>query len=141
MSYSQIFRRLSRILRSQINDMMDGPTPEQQDLSDFDEELKRDAHSGNGTSTDETSSSGGAGRRAEGRHRPGERDDAYYYGVLGLTPDASVEEIRSRYRKLMATYHPDRAATASPEKQREAEEKASAINEAYHIIERRRGFN
>jgi DnaJ like chaperone protein len=60
--------------------------------------------------------------------------------VLGVRPDASVEDIRKAYRALMRRYHPDRLATADAETQRKAGEKAKAINEAYHILARRRNF-
>jgi hypothetical protein len=76
----------------------------------------------------------------EGRRKPGEKDDAYYYGVLGLTTSAAEAEIKKAYRKLMSQYHPDRVATLGEDLQRAASEKAMSINEAYHIIERRMGF-
>ena len=154
MSYSQIFRRINRILKSTINDVVDSFSKEEQDLHDFDEELRGDRSragdeqgrtdaSGGGRSTGgQTGSgrSGGGSQHKEGRHKPGERDDAYYYGVLGLTPDASEDEIKKAYRKLMRQYHPDRVATLGADLQAAASKKSMEINEAYHIIERRRGF-
>ncbi len=172
MSYSQLFRRLNRVIKSKVNDVLDQLTKDERDLYDFDEQL-RGAKSGanseqraageasgegqgargssGGANSGTRGSSGGAnsggtgggqraGTHSEGKRKPGERDDAYYYSVLGLTPDADVEHIRKTYRKLMAMYHPDRVATLSAAKQAEAVEKAKRINEAYQIIARRRGI-
>ncbi len=155
MSYSQILRRLSRVLQSTVNDVMDNFAKEAKDLDDFDAELRRAAPGGqtgkqDGGSARQSSQGQGSGQSSgqqksgsthqEGRRKPGERDDAHYYSILGLTPDASVEVIRKSYRKLMAQYHPDRVATLSAEKQAAAVEKAKVINEAYQIIARRRGI-
>lgn len=191
MSYSQIFRRINRMVKGEIEDLFERMTAkDREELDDFDAELagrKKTSESGDarrttsssgtsssGTSSSGTSSSGtssstggsgarsrqgaagarqsgggqsGGGQTGEGRRRhdeaqrkPGERDDAYYYTVLGLPVTASVDEIRRSYRKLMSQYHPDRVATLDADSQRRATEKAKAINEAYQIIERRRGF-
>ena len=159
MSYSQILRRLSRVLKSTVNDVIDNISQEAKDLNDFDEELRRPAReertagqqSGGQSGRSSSGQGDGGGQRAgqqkksgsthqEGRRKPGERDDAYYYGILGLTPDASVEQIRKTYRKLMGQYHPDRVASLGADKQAAAVEKAKVINEAYQIIERRRGM-
>lgn len=155
MSYSQIFRRINRILKSTINDVVDSFSKDEQELSDFDEELRNaerdgaDSSSGGRSQSDggqqrsgsrPGGKSHGSGGRKEGRHKPGERDDAYYFGVLGLTPDAGEAEIKKAYRDLMRQYHPDRVATLGPELQAAASKKSMEINEAYHIIERRRGF-
>lgn len=80
------------------------------------------------------------GPAGQGKRKPGEKDDAWYCAVLGLRSDASIEEIRKAHRALMRRYHPDRVATADAEAQRAASEKAKAINEAYHILARRRSF-
>ena len=40
----------------------------------------------------------------------------------------------------MSQYHPDRVASLGEDLQRAAVEKAKTINEAYQIIERRRGM-
>jgi cobalamin biosynthesis Mg chelatase CobN len=195
MSYSQIFRRINRMVKGEIEDLFERMTAkDREELDDFDAELagrkkttdsgeSRRTTSSSGTSSSGTTSSGtssstgGSGARSrqgaagarqsgggqsgggqsgggqtggqtgEGRRRhdeaqrkPGERDDAYYYAVLGLPVTASVDEIRRSYRKLMSQYHPDRVATLDADSQRRATEKAKAINEAYQIIERRRGF-
>ncbi len=166
MSYSQILRRINRLLKASVNDFMDTLSKDEQDLHDFDEEL-RDA-SGERQSGKESDSARGGGaqgrsagatgagragtrsggqsrggsgsQRKEGRRKPGERDDAYYFGILGITPNATEAEIKKAYRDLMRQYHPDRVSGLGPELQETASRRAQEINEAYHIIERRRGF-
>jgi curved DNA-binding protein len=51
-----------------------------------------------------------------------------YYEALGVPRDASQEEIRSAYRKLARTYHPD--VNSEPE----AEERFKEISEAYEVL-------
>lgn len=55
-----------------------------------------------------------------------ERKD--YYQVLGVSRDASEEEIRRAYRQLARQYHPD----LNPDPQ--AAEKMKEINEAYEVL-------
>jgi DnaJ like chaperone protein len=62
------------------------------------------------------------------------------YGILGVTPDASNDQIRSAYRKLAAQYHPDTVANLGEEFTTVAEEKFKLINEAYGEIRAQRGF-
>lgn len=59
------------------------------------------------------------------------------YKVLGITPNASEQEIKEAYRSLAKKYHPDNYAD-SPLKD-VAEEKMQEINEAYdNIMNQRR---
>jgi curved DNA-binding protein CbpA len=51
-----------------------------------------------------------------------------YYDTLGMSPSATPEEIKRRYRELARRYHPD--VNPSPE----AAQKIKAINEAYHVL-------
>lgn len=53
-----------------------------------------------------------------------------HYATLGISPDASREEIKQAYRSLSLQYHPD---TASPQ-DREKPEKFIAINTAYQAL-------
>jgi molecular chaperone DnaJ len=53
-----------------------------------------------------------------------------YYEVLGVTRTASVEEIKSAYRKCALKWHPDR----HPEDKAEAEVKFRESTEAYSVL-------
>jgi DnaJ like chaperone protein len=68
------------------------------------------------------------------------QEDNRAYGILGVAPDASNEQIRSAYRKLAAQYHPDTVANLGEEFTEVAEEKFKLINEAYGEIRTQRGF-
>jgi len=52
-----------------------------------------------------------------------------YYKILGVARSASEEEIKSAYRKLALTYHPDRSPGNS-----EAEKKFKEASEAYEVL-------
>ena len=58
------------------------------------------------------------------------------YSVLGVSPDASDEEIKKAYRELARKYHPDNYRN-NPLADL-AEEKMKAINEAYDAITKQR---
>lgn len=53
-----------------------------------------------------------------------------YYEVLGVTRDASEQELKSAYRRLAMQYHPDR----NPHDKAESEEKFKEITEAYGVL-------
>lgn len=58
------------------------------------------------------------------------------YSVLGVSPDASDEEVKRAYRELARKYHPDNYQN-NPLADL-AEEKMKAINEAYDAITKQR---
>lgn len=49
-----------------------------------------------------------------------------YYDILGVTRNASKDEIKKAYRKLAHKYHPDKNSGE--------EERFKSINEAYHVL-------
>ncbi len=51
-----------------------------------------------------------------------------YYSALGVARDASPDEIKRAYRKLVRQYHPDR------NKASHAEHKTKELNEAYEVL-------
>ncbi|WP_099070939.1 DnaJ domain-containing protein [Nostoc linckia] len=55
------------------------------------------------------------------------------YQVLGVSSDASVDEIKQAYKDLVQVWHPDRYAH-NPRLQRKTEAELKAINSAYEII-------
>ena len=63
-----------------------------------------------------------------------------YYKILGLSNNASQDEIKKAYRKLAMQYHPDR----NHGKEEWANEKFKEINEAFSVLgdpEKRRQYD
>jgi DnaJ like chaperone protein len=54
------------------------------------------------------------------------------YAALGITPEASDDEVKSAYRRLAAEHHPDRASDGG--------EKFRQIKDAYEALRKLRGF-
>jgi molecular chaperone DnaJ len=53
-----------------------------------------------------------------------------YYEILGVSRNATTEEIKSAYRRLAKQYHPD----MNPHNRKEAEEKFKELSEAYEVL-------
>ena len=56
-----------------------------------------------------------------------------YRKLLGVNKDAELQELKTVYRSLMKTWHPDRFIDDA-ENKLEAEEKSKLIIEAYHFL-------
>ena len=63
------------------------------------------------------------------------------YAVLGISPSATDDEVKSAYRRMAMKNHPDKVATLGPDVQKAAEEKFRQIQQAYEAIKRQRGLN
>ena len=53
-----------------------------------------------------------------------------YYQILGISRDASSEDVKKAFRQLAMRYHPDR----NPANPKEAEDKFKEINEAHEVL-------
>ncbi|MFN8258718.1 MAG: TerB family tellurite resistance protein [Bacteroidales bacterium] len=60
--------------------------------------------------------------------------------ILGLSNDASIEEIKKTYRELVKTFHPDVTLDKSEGYRKKASEKFIEINDAYEKIKKIRGI-
>ena len=63
------------------------------------------------------------------------------YTVLGISPTATDDEVRSAYRKMAMKNHPDKVATLGADVQKAAAEKFRQIQEAYETIKKERGIH
>ncbi|MGI6253326.1 MAG: J domain-containing protein [Aminivibrio sp.] len=81
---------------------------------------------------------GGAGPR----RAPGPTRKKTPYEVLGCSPSASDDEIKRRYRELLAKYHPDKFIGQNLDEEfvELASRKFQEIQEAYDALRTRRGF-
>ena len=69
------------------------------------------------------------------------RDDlASAYQVLGVSPDASDDEVKKAYRRLALEHHPDKVAALGEDIRRAAEKKFQQINDAKERIWKARGL-
>lgn len=55
-----------------------------------------------------------------------------FYSILGVAPNATAQEIKSRYRFLCHAYHPDKFS--NDVHRHTAEEEFKRINEAYRVL-------
>ena len=58
-----------------------------------------------------------------------------YYDILGVSKNATQDEIKRAYRKLSIKYHPDHQHGKSESEKKEAEEKFKELSEAYSVLE------
>ena len=57
-----------------------------------------------------------------------------YYQILGISPNATPEEIKAAWLFSIKAFHPDKFSSSSPQHQRTADTRTKAINEAYAVL-------
>jgi predicted lipid-binding transport protein (Tim44 family) len=72
------------------------------------------------------------------RDRPGPVPPREPHEVLGVSRDASSDEIRAAYRRLAARYHPDKVVHLGEEFRELAEKRFKEIQQAYQELTERR---
>jgi hypothetical protein len=81
---------------------------------------------------------GDTGDQASGRHHQGSYQDKGQawdpYRVLGITPQASLDDIKHAYRELANRYHPDKVAYLGEEFQKLAEVRFKEIQQAFEQL-------
>ena len=63
-----------------------------------------------------------------------------WYETLGVTPDATLEQIKRAYRQKISQYHPDKVANSADEIRQLAEVRSKQINAAYEFAISRPGM-
>lgn len=133
--------RLGSVLKSYLNDngegQKSGKRPSQghsdpdfnaayEELDDFLNDKKK--------RTDGEASEGAAGERA-GRNRAAPPESLNKdFAELGLGPEASFEECRAAYKKLLKIHHPDKHSQHE-NNMKKATEKSARVNAAYTRLE------
>jgi superfamily II DNA/RNA helicase len=99
--------------------------------------------SSQGNSSNSSSNSSSNQQQQSRRHNPHQNGGLTIEGalhVIGLPANASNEDIKRTYKKLMMQYHPDRVSHLDAGAQHQARDKAQRINQAYQIIKDARGL-
>ena len=76
-------------------------------------------------------------RESSLRGRTGVKDERYYSGILGLSGRMTFDDVKRRYRMLVAQYHPDKVNHLGPKLKALAEAEMTEINEAFGFFKRR----
>lgn len=86
--------------------------------------------------------SSGSYQRAHGQSRGTPQSIDQSYAALGLKADASVQQVKRAYRKLVGQYHPDKLVSRGlPEEMMDmAKKRVREINAAYDEIKSSRGI-
>jgi len=64
----------------------------------------------------------------------GKQAEESYYNILGVTREATAEEIKQAFRVLAQIYHPDKYSTLNENKRQQMENEFKTINEAYSTL-------
>lgn len=134
----QLFNRISRFVKSEVDDY---EVTSHNYNDDSDDELKRiiDELNKDKTSNEKSYDNIKDNNPQKNENNGFTLNDAYF--ILGLKPDATIDEIKSSYKQRMKEYHPDRVASLGVELKQLAEQKTQQINKAYEMIKKYRGFN
>lgn len=132
----QIFDRLGRLIKSELQSDTDftfaNLSSEDDELLKSFEELEKNKNFDNFKNSNNANSS---------NSQPNSKvDAAFAYATLGISSQATNEEIKAAYLKNIKEYHPDKVASLGVELKKLAEKKTQDINSAYNFLKTLRGF-
>jgi len=121
-----IWSRLGNVIRSYVNNDVAGKSSNRSRDPDLDaayEELDDYLNGNSGKGSSKTTT----------WKKPVPEDIKQAFRELGLTLEATAEECKEAYKKLLKTHHPDRHAK-NEENLKTATEKTSRVNAAYERL-------
>jgi DnaJ-domain-containing protein 1 len=132
-----IWDRLGSVVKSYINDdsgRIFGKTGAKRhsdpDLNAAYEELDDYLKGRDGKDSGRAGRPAGEERGKQKKAKPVPEEIRQDFAELGLEPDATAEECKEAYKKLLKTHHPDRHANHD-ENMKKATDKAARVNAAY----------
>jgi hypothetical protein len=78
------------------------------------------------------------GRHNEPEEEPTKRKKETPHSILGVSPEATPEEIKKAYKKLARQYHPDFQTNADAATKKQAATMFNKINEAFEKLDRKK---
>jgi DnaJ like chaperone protein len=142
MSYSFLFRKAGRVLRSYLDSMASGETNDaEKKKTEYEEYFKsRTQYSDRKEQSQRESNRRESSENEREKKSTNIKDDKYFYNVFGLNTRASAQEVKIAYKKLIMQYHPDKVVNLGPELQSLAKTKTQEINEAYQYLKKKLNF-
>lgn len=130
---SQINHQMNKSLKLQIIHYLFGIAVADEELHSSEEEVIRKIAIGIGLNITEYES-------IQAMFMPSSSTIDNYYKILGITKDATNDEIKKAYRSMALKNHPDKVANMGEDVVKAAQEKFKKINEAYDKIKKIRGI-
>ena len=134
-----IWDRLGNVIKSYISsedERVFGSSFKRHSDPDLDaayEELDEFLNKGTSAQSDPGRNTNEKQERAQKKQRPVPEDIRKDFAELGLTPDATVEECKEAYKRLLKIHHPDRHAKHEGN-MKKATDKTTRVNAAYERL-------
>lgn len=131
----QIWNRISRIARATFNDA--AVKSSEQYIRSEDDELRRIIEGLANSKSSQSDNKQSSNTNINEKNQESIRKAAE---ILGVTIDASRENITTAYRRKIMQVHPDKVIGQSKEIQEKARQKTIELNDAYKLLRDTKGF-